>query len=94
MSTAARVERIGPEHRHSLTALAAEAFGLSREEVSSGFDAPGTKVWLAWPKEEGEETPAGYCRMVVNREARARNRACIDALYVRPEARKRATRGA
>ena len=88
MSTAARVEPIGPQHRHSLTALAAEAFGLSREEVVGGFDAPGTKVWLVWPGEGGEETPAGYCRMVVNREARERNRACIDALYVRPEARK------
>ena len=88
MSTGARVERIGPEHRHSLTALAAEAFGLSHEEVDAGFGAPGTKVWLAWPGEGEDENPAGYCRMVVNREARARNRACIDALYVRPEARK------
>lgn len=88
MSTAARVERIGPEHRHALTALAAEAFGLSREEVDAGFGAPGTKVWVVWPEEGGGETPAGYCRMVVNREARARNRACIDALFVRPDARK------
>lgn len=88
MSTAARVERVGPQHRHALAALAAEAFGLSREEVVAGFGAPGTKVWLVWPGEGGDEVPAGYCRMVVNREARARDRACIDALYVRPEARK------
>lgn len=88
MSTAARVEHVGPQHRHALTALAAEAFGLSREEVVAGFGAPGTKVWLVWPGEGGDEAPAGYCRMVVNREARARNRACIDALFVRPEVRK------
>lgn len=88
MSIAARVEPVGPQHAHALTALAAEAFGLSREEVVGGFGAPGTKVWLAWPGEGSDEHPAGYCRMVVNREARARGRACIDALYVRPDARK------
>ena len=88
MSTAARVEHVGPQHRHALTALAAEAFGLSREEVVAGFGAPGTKVWLVWPGDGGDEAPAGYCRMVVNREARARNRACIDALFVRSEVRK------
>ena len=88
MSTAVRVEPFEPQHRHALAALAAEAFGLSREEVEGGFGAPGTKVWLAWPPEGGDDAPAGYCRMVVNRETRARDRACIDALFVRPDSRK------
>lgn len=88
MSTGARVERVGPQHRHALAALAAEAFGLSREEVIGGFGAPGTKVWLVWPPEGEDDVPAGYCRMVVNRETRARDRACIDALFVRSESRK------
>ena len=88
MSTVARVERFGPGHRDALAALAADAFGLSREEVVGGFGAPGTKVWLVWPGEGDDEVPAGYCRMVVNRETRARDRACIDALFVRPDGRK------
>ena len=88
MSTAARVEPVEPRHRHALAALAAEAFGLSREEVEGGFGAPGTKVWLAWPPEGDDDAPAGYCRMVVNTETRARDRACIDALFVRPDSRK------
>ncbi len=88
MSTGARVERVSSQHLDAQTTLGAEAFGLSREEVVGGFGAPGTKVWLVWPGGGGDERPAGYCRMVVNREARAKHRACIDALYVRPEARK------
>ena len=88
MSTAARVERFDPRHRDALASLAAEAFGLSHEEVVGGFGAPGTEVWLVWPGEGGDEIPAGYCRMVMNRETRARDRACIDALFVRPESRK------
>ncbi len=86
MSTGARVERFAPRHRDALAALSAEAFGLSREEAVSSFGPPGARVWLVWPEEGGE--PAGYCRMVVNRETGARGRACVDGLFVRPESRR------
>ena len=76
----AKVRPAGAKDREALRKLTAQAFGLSAAEGLEPKPPPGSRVWLAWPGEEGE--PAGYCRMVPDRETRARGRACLDGLFV------------
>ncbi|MEE9274235.1 MAG: GNAT family N-acetyltransferase [bacterium] len=94
-----RVRPGGPADRALFRRLLDESLGLSGGGEAPSDPVPeGARLWLAWSSEEegkadeggGEGAPpVGFCRLVPDREARARGKACMDLLYVAPGARRR-----
>ncbi len=70
-----------PNDREHLQAMMAEACGWTEGGGNGGLIPQGVRVWLARSSGGGE--PVGFCRLVPDRETRAKDRVCLDLLFVR-----------
>ena len=83
----AEVRLFAPSDHESLLELMAEASsGVDPEQNGSTLIPDGVQVWLACPS--NQDRPNGFCRLVPDRETRARGRSCLDMLFIRKTAQQ------
>ena len=85
-----KVRAAGPDDKIEIERLTEMALGISAAGKGEEVPGAGRRIWLAWAGEgEGAASPAGFCRIVPDRESSARGWLCLDAIFVSPDDRRK-----
>ncbi len=85
-----KVRAAGPDDKIEIERLTEMALGISAAGKGEEVPGAGRRIWLAWAGEgEGAASPAGFCRIVPDRESSARGWLCLDTIFVSPDDRRK-----